>query len=102
MGLSGLNNKQLRAWAKDREKERLTDLLKSVILNPVVTLVGAFVAIDYFEQKTWGESENTMLGPVAANVIRTGLVAGPVMDALGKIASIAGPIIAAKSLGSGT
>lgn len=107
-----MNSKQLRAWAKEQNRDRLADLARTVLYNPVVTLVGAFVAIDYFEYHGWPKYEydeegkrvqvastNTMLGPASANMIRAGLIAGPVMDALGKVAEVAGGFAKIKALG---
>jgi hypothetical protein len=107
IALEKLDRKQLRAWSKEQDKQRLADVFQTVMLNPVVTLVVAFVAIDFFEQKEWKDAEgkpsgNTMLGPAAANVIRTGIIAGPAMDALGKVAEVAGGFMKLKALGKGS
>ncbi len=109
-----LDKLQLKAWMREQDKARLADLFKTVLLNPVVTLVGAFVAVDYLEYHTWPKYEiidgqrvqvdgtNSMLGPAAANVIRAGLIASPVMDALGKVAEVASDFARLKALKGGT
>ncbi len=104
--LAKLDKKQLKAWAREQDKARVANMLEIIILNPVVALVGGFVAIDYFEHKQWKDeaglpSGNTMLGPAAANVVRTGLVAGPAMDALGKLGKVGKELLPLLALSKG-
>jgi len=85
--LSKLDKKQLKFLDKQLKREdqryRTSEWLgfaKSVLFNPIGLLVGGFVLVDWLE----GRDESPDLGIVAANTLRGAMVAGVVMDALGK------------------
>lgn len=88
--LSRLNKQQLQflkqQFKRDRDAARFNTIMghtKDVLTNPVVMLVAGFLLVDYLEQKTWSNTNNTMLGPAAANALRTALAGGALVGTLG-------------------
>lgn len=91
--LSKLDKKQMKFLDKQLRRENLKyysgemfGVAKTVLTNPIVLLVGGFIAIDYLEKHEWTpgkEPLDTMLGGAAANTLRGAIAAGAVMNALG-------------------
>lgn len=88
--ISKLNKSQLaflnKQFKKDREQAHFNTVAgytKDILTNPVIMLLAGFVLVDYLEQKTWGDTDNTMLGPAAANTIRGALAGGALVGTLG-------------------
>ena len=91
LAISNLSPKQLKFLSAEMRRNRTAalagksmDHLFSILKNPLVLLILAFVAIDFGEAHNWpGEPGNTIIGPAAGIALRGVVVSTELMNAIG-------------------
>lgn len=78
----------------DRDREFIREL-SNVLRNPAIAIVLAFVIVEALQKVYIGPKKEPLMGTIVGTGLEGALIAGPMIEAVGKSTSSIAPVVAA-------